>query len=187
MDFSKELTSWVNEHTAELLSWALHRTSDKQAAEDLVQETFLAAAEQFASFNRASQPRTWLFAILNNKIAGYFRSKSRHESVRLEDNDDTAAFFTDKQQWRRDAVPLPWNGMDDHLFNDTDFIEVFERCLGDLPPQWHTCLTSKYIGDRPAGDICQELGISTTNYWQVLHRAKLRMRKCLEEHWFAKK
>lgn len=66
-----QLTSWVKEYTRDMLSWARHKVKDTAAAEDLVQDTFLAAAEQIDTFRNDSSPRTWLFSILNNKIAGY--------------------------------------------------------------------------------------------------------------------
>jgi len=54
-----------------------------------------------------------------------------------------------------------------------------------LPGQWHTCVRMKYLLDKSGDEICQELGIATTNYWQIIHRAKLQLRRCIESNWFA--
>lgn len=183
----QELTNWVNAYTKEMLSWAVRRTSNATVAEDLVQETFLVAAERIGSFRRDSHPRTWLFGILNNKIREYYREKSRLPISASETEDPVSGFFADEGHWKRESAPAPWNDDDDeHLLKNEEFVKIFEACLAELPSEWHTCLTAKFIHNRRADEICQELGISTTNYWQIIHRAKLKMRACLENHWFKK-
>jgi RNA polymerase sigma-70 factor (TIGR02943 family) len=187
MDSHEELTSWVTSYTRELLSWAARRTGDIPAAEDLVQETFLVAAERFAEFRRESLPRTWLFAILNNKIAEYFRRKGRMQISPLDPGDPANLLFAADGHWKDETAPRSWESDEGPLFDNPGFVRVFEECLASLPPEWHGCLTSKFIHNRPADEICQELGISPTNYWQIIHRAKLKMRKCIELGWFDRK
>lgn len=177
------IARWVKEHTAELLSWAYHRTSDMQTAEDMVQETFLAALERLSSFRSDSHPKTWLFGILNNKIADHHRRGVRHRIVPLE-NHEQSEFFDEHGHWKRGAAPAAWDDTADHLLDDETFRAAFLECLEKLPGPWHTCLTLRYIKDISPDTICQELGITATNYWQIVHRAKLNMRKCLQKEWF---
>ena len=186
LDFDQELTQWVRTYTKEMLSWASRRTSNVAVAEDLVQETFLVAAEKISSFRRDSHPRTWLFGILNNKIAEHYRNESRMQTSSLEPEDPALGIFSNAGDWKPQSVPLPWQPNDEHLLDNALFVRVFEECLAELPQEWHRCLTSKFIENRSAEDICQELGLSTTNYWQIIHRAKLKMRTCLQHHWFEK-
>lgn len=63
-----QFTTWVNSFTDDLMSWAHHKTSSKETAEDLVQETFLSAFNSFDNFKNNSSPKTWLLSILNHKI-----------------------------------------------------------------------------------------------------------------------
>lgn len=76
------IESWVKLYTGSLYDWALFKTSYKETAEDLVQDTFLAAKLQFEKFKQNSSAKTWLFAILNNKIKDYYRNKYK-QSVQM--------------------------------------------------------------------------------------------------------
>lgn len=172
---------WVELYTDELYTWAMHKTGTKETAEDLVQETFLAACQSFSRFEGRSEVKTWLFSILNNKIAGYFRKKMNEP---VADNADLNTYFTPDGEWKTGERPLPWP--DGELLDDAQFRKVLDRCLENLPATWHSALRLKYLETKKGDVICQELGISPTNFWQVLHRAKLQMRKCLELHWFKK-
>ena len=69
------LSQWVESYTENLHSWAFHKVSDGELAKDLVQDTFLAAAEKIESFKGDSSPKTWLFSILNHKIIDHYRKK----------------------------------------------------------------------------------------------------------------
>ena len=82
MDAIKEdskitIENWVNQYSDALFSWAYYKTSSKETAEDLVQDTFLAAYHKIDSFKGNSQPKTWLFSILNNKIIDYYRLSAK--------------------------------------------------------------------------------------------------------------
>jgi RNA polymerase sigma-70 factor (ECF subfamily) len=186
-DNQEELTSWVKEYTKEMLSWAFHRTSDIHIAEDLVQETFLVATEKFSTYRHDSHPRTWLYAILNNKIAESYRMNGRTKAISIGHLPDLPESFSEDGKWKPDSIPLPWENADEQLFDKPEFTQIFERCLADLPVEWHACLSAKFLENRPAENICQELSLTTTNYWQIIHRAKLKMRSCLEQHWFLRK
>jgi RNA polymerase sigma-70 factor (TIGR02943 family) len=177
-----DLARWVEEYTSGLFSWALHKTSDEELAKDLVQDTFMAAAERLASFRGDSSPKTFLFSILNNKIIDHYRKKV-NKPVNIEDQ-NLSSFFNENGEWRNEKKPRDWHEEEENLLDDDKFQTVLQDCIGKLPENWNTCVTSKYLMEKKAEEICQDLGITTTNYWQMMHRAKLQLRECIEKNWF---
>ena len=177
-------TFWVQSYSDSLYSWALHKTSNKETAEDLVQETFLVAVKSFEKFKGDSNPKTWLFSILNNKISDHYRKSYRMPVV----NNDTILniFFENSERWRKDQMPQKWTDDTDNLLDDVEFKQELDNCLKKLPPNCFSAIQLKFIEEKKGNVICQELGVSDTNFWQILHRAKLQMRKCLELNWFKK-
>jgi len=182
--------SWVKLYTNSLYSWALFKTSSKETAEDLVQETFLTAYQQFEIFRGDSGPKTWLLAILNNKIKAHYRKK--YQQIDINKDHDTATkdlgifnqLFDDDDRWKDKEKPISWNADEDHLLDNREFNMVLTSCLGKLPDNWRSAVNLKYIEQKKGELICQELDIAPTNFWQILHRAKLQLRKCLEINWF---
>jgi RNA polymerase sigma-70 factor (ECF subfamily) len=177
-------TFWVQLYSDSLYSWALHKTSNKETAEDLVQETFLIAIKSFDKFKGDSNPKTWLFSILNNKINDHYRKSYRMPVV----NNDTILdiFFESSERWRKDQMPQKWTDDTDNLLDNVEFQQELDNCLKKLPPSCFSAIQLKFIEEKKGNVICQELGITDTNFWQILHRAKLQMRKCLELNWFEK-
>ena len=180
----QSLVDWVNMFTADLLSWASHKVSNTELAKDLVQDTFLAASEKMGSFRGDSSPKTWLFSILNNKIIDYYRSKVK-QTVNLE-NQTLNNFFTSDGEWLEDRKPGTWNDDEGHLLDNDDFNLALKQCLDALPEKWSLTVKLKYLLSKKGEEICQELGISPSNYWQIMHRAKLQLRECIENNWFKK-
>ena len=185
------LKEWVSSYADDLYRWALAKTSDKESSEDLVQETFLAAIKAIEKFEGNSQPKTWLFSILNNKIMDYHRKKFRaltvNQSNFLRNEDDAELsneLFDRYGTWKDVAKPSNWGEMDPHLLDNSDFTEVLERCMKELPGTWFSAVQYKYLEEKDAKLICQELEITTSNYWQMIHRAKLHLRDCIENSWF---
>ena len=181
------IKDWVIAHSDALYTWALSKTSSIEIAEDLVQETFLAATVSYEKFQNRSNPRTWLFSILNNKIIDHYRKKanspvSLNQTTEQQANEYTDSLFDKKGKWNSDETQSIW-GNEKHLLDDVDFNETMKFCMGDLPVKWRIAISSKYLLERTAEEICQELELTTTNYWQVIHRAKLLLKKCIEKHW----
>ncbi len=118
------LKNWVADYADDLFGRALYLTSHRETAEDLVQETFLAAAQQLARFSGKSSPRTWLHAILRNKVADYFRDRYRKSpntqpETAVEDN-----FFTPEGTWRPEAMPAEWDDSPANLLDNPNFTTV---------------------------------------------------------------
>lgn len=184
----KVLETWVNQYSDELFSWALYKTSSKETAEDLVQETFLAAFNKIDTFQGKSQPKTWLFSILNNKVIDYYRSsatKKEKQTFSISENSGyelSDGLFNENENWKNNDVNPIWD-QEEELLDNPDFNIVMQGCMEDLPQKWKYAITSKYLTDKNADEICQELEITVSNYWQVVHRAKLLLKKCLEMKW----
>lgn len=184
MEQNTILKNWVTDYADDLFRRALYLTSHRETAEDLVQETFLAAAQQLEHFGGKSSPRTWLYAILKNKVADHFRERYRKMPDAPLGTDAENDFFTPEGAWRPEAMPAEWDDSPANLLDNPNFGLVLEGCLGHLPRTWHDVVVLKFLEARKGIEICQELGITTTNFWQILHRAKLQLRLCLEQHWF---
>jgi RNA polymerase sigma-70 factor (TIGR02943 family) len=179
-----DLKSWVNSYTKDLSDWAFHKLSDPELAKDLVQETFLAAFEKIGSFKGDSSPKTWLFSILNHKIIDIYRKRAK-QPVNT-DNQVFAKFFDQDGDWLEEKKPKDWHEDEKHLLDDFDFQSVLKKCLDELPEKWNTCVKLKYLSEKSGEEICQEVGIAPTNFWQIVHRAKLQLRDCVENNWFNK-
>jgi len=183
MENKDALSSWVNDYTTDLYARAASKVSDKELAADLVQETFLAAAEKIDTFRGESNPKTWLFSILNHKIIDHYRQKVKHP-VQFEDN-TLAQFFGEDHEWKESKKPGTWQvDNETNLLDDDNFNSVLKQCLDALPETWNICVKLKYLSEKKGDDICQELDISPSNYWQIIHRAKLQLRECIDKNWF---
>jgi len=183
----KILEDWVNQYADGLFSWAFHKTSSKEMAEDLVQETFLSAYNSYDSFEKRSNPKTWLFSILNNKIIDYYRKKARtFTSVESDIEKDsfqiTESIFDKNQNWKPSGFEDVWE-KEQNLLDDPEFIKIFDDCIKDLPDKWNLAVLAKYRLGKEAAEISQELNITPSNYWQIIHRSKLLLKKCIEKQW----
>ena len=184
---NKTIESWYHLHADELFGWALYKTSSKEMAEDLVQETFFSAVKGFKNFRSDSQPKTWLFAILNNKIIDYYRKRtqtSSGENTRREQQfiKQTHSFFDAQQNWKISGKEVAWEE-EEHLLDDREFNITLDQCVEKLPDNWRLAVVSKYLSDKTTDQICQEMGVSLSNYWQIIHRAKLNLKKCIDHNW----
>jgi len=176
-----DLTNLVEMHTSDLYAWAYHKVSDAELAKDLVQDTFLAAVEKLETFKGDSSAKTWLFAILNNKIIDVYRKKVNQPI--LVDEQNLAKFFDESGSWIKSQSPSNWHNDDINLLDDDDFQKVLKKCLDALPEKWNLSVKLKYLTGKKGEEICQELNIAPTNFWQIIHRAKLQLRNCVENNW----
>lgn len=177
-----DLSKWVEEYTSVLYSWAFYKVSNAELAADLVQDSFLAAAEKINSFKGDSSPKTWLFSILNHKIIDHYRKKS-HQTVNLE-NQSLSIFFEADGDWQESRKPKDWKEENEkHLLDDVEFQKILAKCIDSLPEKWSTCVKLKYLIEKKGEEICQELDITPSNFWQIIHRAKVQLRDCIEKNW----
>lgn len=184
------ISLWVNEYTDSLYDWALFKTSDSFIAEELVQETFIAAFNSLEKFNEKSHPRTWLFGILNHKILDHYRSSNKNNETtftqhHLETSDDDMSIFFDKKEhWELSLKFKQWTESDQELLDNPEFCEILSKCISNLKADSQAIIRLKFVDGEKSEIICQDLGITPTNLWQIIHRSKLQLRKCLDLHWF---
>ncbi|MGE5190457.1 MAG: sigma-70 family RNA polymerase sigma factor [Gemmatimonadota bacterium] len=177
-------SEWVDRYGDYLFRYALPRVRDRAQAEDLVQETFLAALRQRGSFSGASSEATWLVAILKHKIVDHFRRQSREAPRAAGDGSDPPGNdpFDANGHWA--AGPAEWGANPADLLRQKDFLEQLARCLAGLNPVQANAFTLREIEGEAPGEICKVLNVTETNLWVILHRARMRLRRCLETRWF---
>ena len=168
--------------------FATLQLGDAQSAEDAVQEALMGAFKNQEAYAGKASLKTWVFAILKHKIADVLRSRQRTQStyVQIGEGDeeaDLSELFDSRGHWDSDEHPASWGNPTSSL-EDKQFWKVFELCLDGLPPQQgRAFMMREYVGLEPA-EVCTALAISTTNLHVMLHRARLRLRECLENRWF---
>ncbi|MBI3897750.1 MAG: sigma-70 family RNA polymerase sigma factor [Gammaproteobacteria bacterium] len=178
---------WLDEHGDALYSYAYLRLRDRDAAEDLVQETLLGALRTQQGFAGQSSERTWLIGILKHKLIDYWRRLARQpaETPVGDDTDDDLLERVfdarDRDHWRTD--PSPWRDPDAAL-QQQQFWQVLTDCIAALPAAQARAFSLCEIEGTDGGEACKVLGVASTNLWVMLHRARLRLRQCLENHWF---
>jgi RNA polymerase sigma-70 factor (ECF subfamily) len=179
-----DIRSAVESQRRYLLRYASLQLRDRSAAEDVVQETLLAALTAKAGFAGRSNLRTWLTGILKHKIIDFIRRASREAPLGAEeDASDPDALFDETGHWRE--PPPAWTDPDASL-EQRQFFEVLEDCLGRLPAKTaRTFMMREHLGCE-TDEICKELGVTPTHCWVLLYRARVALRECLQTNWFGK-
>lgn len=176
-------SDWISNYADALYAYAKPRVNDAQLAEDLVQETFLSAWKAREGFKGEASEKSWLFTILKHKIIDHYRKKSKEIIHSASEQDATDDFFNQAEHWTEKDQPLNWgvDGLDS--LQQKEFLTVLEGCKKKLQHLQQAVFVMKYIEDLDAADICKELNITPSNYWVLIHRAKLGLRACLEKNW----
>lgn len=182
--------NWVDEHGDYLFGYALLRVRDRELAEELVQETFLAALKARHNFAGQSSEKTWLVGILKHKIIDHFRRVSREHSVAdFEANAREEDLFRQTGEWvdhwKPESAPKEWANDPSRLLEQKEFWEIFKRCLAELPPRLAQAFTLREIDGISSEEICEILNISANNLWVMLHRARALLRRSMEVNWLA--
>ncbi len=181
----------LSAHRPVLLRYALLQLRDSELAEDAVQETLLAALQSTAGFEGKSGLRTWLIGILKHKIADQLRHSSREcllpmieqDNEQLEETEEDD-FFLKNGQWN--SSPNTWASPEASL-QKLEFWAIYETCQNNLPAKMARVFMLRELVGLDADEICRDTGLSDANYWVTLHRARLRLRECLEILWFNSK
>lgn len=180
----------VETHRGYLMRYALAQLRDASAAEDAVQETLLAALEGSSAYAGRSALRTWLTGILKHKIIDHLRRQSREQppvadgEARTGEAEAADDYFADDGHWR--DAPSKWSDPD-RAFENRQFWATFELCSRMMPARMAKVFAMREVLELSTEEICKELGITATNCWVLLHRARLSLRACLEAKWFGKR
>lgn len=181
-------TAFLNDLRRQMVKFATMQLSNSHAAEDAVQEALIGALKNAKSFAGRAALKTWVFAILRNKIVDSLRQKQRmvDASSLLREDDESEDFselFDNKGMWQADEKPATW-GNPQNALHQNQFWKVFEACLEGLPGNQARVFMMKEFIELDAAEICTAVGITTTNLNVMMHRSRLRLRECLENTWF---
>ena len=175
--------NWVDLYGDILYRIALSRVNDSSVAEDLVQETFLAALGAYKNFKGRSTLRTWLIAILKNKFVDYIRNKVREQaSAEVE----SLAIVGGRSYKRQEQWPLrcyEWTNNPIKLYAQKEFMDTLYNCLAKLPGRLAETFVMREIDGLSTKEICEALNITAANCWVMLHRARRGLRPCTETCW----
>jgi RNA polymerase sigma-70 factor (TIGR02943 family) len=178
---------WVANYSDYLMRYTYYRVNDKALAEDLVQDTFLSALNARDSYKGLAGEKTWLVSILKNKIIDHYKKASTKNESPLQLTSEEAPsydhFFDKKRMghWQNDTSPGVWEAQAEN--NTKEFYSILDSCLQKLPAKWKGIFTMSLLDESDSGFVCKEFNLTSSNFWVIMHRAKLQVRECLEKNW----
>jgi RNA polymerase sigma-70 factor (ECF subfamily) len=167
--------TWMDLYGDILYRFALSRVKDSMAAEDIVQETFLAALGAYKNFKGHSTLRTWLIAILKNKSVDHIRKKVREQG---RDKVESLAYLVGRNFSGQGEWPLrccKWPNTPWTLYARKEFMDTLYKCLSKLPGRLAEIFIMREIDGLSTKEICEALNITATNCWVMFHRARRRL------------
>lgn len=182
---SSEPDRWVDEHADFLYRYALIRVRRREVAQDLVQETLLAALKGRSDFDGRSPERGWLCGIMKNKVCDYFRKLGRETS--MTDLEALSGEFSEKfvdGGWIHVTGPKEWKPASDEVMHRAEFWATLRKCLGKLPERVAHVFVLREVDGISSKEVCEIAAVSESNLWVMLHRARMALRECLEVNWF---
>jgi RNA polymerase sigma-70 factor (ECF subfamily) len=182
-----DFASSCNTHRGYLLRVAMLQLRDNDLAEDVVQDTLLAALQGATGFSGRSSLKTWLTGILKHKIVDAIRRKAREPAFATFEEesqlDDFDALFDNTGHWEN--PPADWGDPESQL-SRRQFFDIVQFCLEKLPPNTARVFMMREVMELTGDEICKELTITSTNLWVILYRARVALRQCLEQNWFGR-
>ena len=173
---------WIDLYSDYLFNYTISRVSDREIAQDLVQDTFLAALKSMKNFKGEASERTWLISILKRKIIDHYRkinSKKGKAEVRITYNDSES-----EGDWLEERVADPFDKTAEDTLQNTELGDAIHNCLEKLPQKQADVFKMKTILGYETEVICNELNITASNLWVIIHRARTAMADCLKQNWF---
>lgn len=175
---------WVSNYSDYLYNYALYKVSNQEIAQDLVQDTFMAGLKGAKSFQGNSTEKTWLVSILKRKIIDHYRKETvRKNTSSIDYQSPFNANGVYKNHWSDEGAPGKWNFDTKNNLEIEEFQQVLALCLSYLPEKWRNAFHLKMMEDMSGEEICKEMDLSSSNLWVIIHRAKLKMRDCIEKNW----
>jgi RNA polymerase sigma-70 factor, ECF subfamily len=183
---------WIDEHGDYLFRYAMVRLRNDALAEDCVQETLLSALEALDSYGGKSTERTWLTGILKHKVIDHFRKHSRE--VPLDPSETDLSEFDPlferddefKDHWNDYLSPRIWRRSPDEALQENEFFGVLQACMSKLPERVASVFALREMNELETDEICELLAVSQSNFWVMMHRARMALRRCIEINWFMK-
>ena len=189
MNAPASVESQLAEHRNYLLRFARLQLRNDAWAEDAVSETLLAALSKPQSFGNKSQLKTWLVGILKHKVLDTFRHNAREVSLDVAPDSDGQEEL-DSLMFKADGhfaqAPASWGNPEQDL-SSRQFFAVLEACTDTMPVALGRVFLMREWLELSSEEICKELNLTSTNLYVQLHRARLRLRECLELNWFGQR
>lgn len=173
---------WIDLYSDYLYNYTIVRVNDKIIAEDIVQDTFLAGLKSMKNFKGQASERTWLVSILKRKIIDYYRkinSNKGQAEVKINFSTDE-----DEGDWLQNRVADPFDKTAEDTLQNEELGNAIYNCLDKLPSKQAQVFKLKTIQGFDTETICNELNITASNLWVIIHRARTAMASCLEKNWF---
>jgi RNA polymerase sigma-70 factor (ECF subfamily) len=170
---------WVDQYGDLLFRYARLRVTDRSDCEELVQETFLAALKGKENFRGQCDFATWLVGILKHKIMDHFRRQQRNQTDALPEDSTVDAMFSGLGKWKK--FPRRWHIDPQDSAMESEVLPALQRCMEALPESQRRAFVLNIIDEQKVEEVCKTLQVSSTNLYVLLHRARLRLRDCLEK------
>ncbi len=178
-------SEWIETYGDYLYRYALSRLRDINAAEETLQETFLAGIRYQGQFKGLGSQRAWLLGILKRKIIDYVRSRTRQNNVTADEGDSDLEnrLFDESGFWRKGANK--WGAEPGRELERRELWQVVRECLTHVPDTQADVFVLSVMEGMSTEEICAELDISQSNLWVRLHRARLHLASCVNFRWYA--
>ena len=177
--------NWIKNYSDYLLNYTVVRVDGRELAKDLVQETFFAGLKSMKNFKGEASERTWLISILKRKIIDHYRkinSNKGKAEVRMNYNSDSEA----EGDWLEERVADPFDKTAEDKLENSELGNAIYDCLDKLPEKQAEVFKMKTILGYDTETICNELEITASNLWVIIHRARTALAGCMEKNWFNK-
>ncbi|WGK63582.1 sigma-70 family RNA polymerase sigma factor [Croceiramulus getboli] len=176
-------TQWVQKYSDYLFNYTITRVNDRELANDLIAETFLAGLKSMKNFKGEAAERTWLIAILKRKIIDHYRksnSKKGQAEVRMGYTHDES-----EGDWLEERVADPYDRNAEDKMENEELGGAILTCLSKLPERQSVIFKMKTMDGMDTETICNEFNITSSNLWVIIHRARTAMASCLEDNWLS--
>lgn len=183
---------WIDLYGDTLFRFAFLRLRDETLAEDMVQETLLAAIQSLDKFAGGASELTWLVSILKHKIIDYYRKNCREIQFSEEDTDLSGFdhFFKREDEWdghwRINLRPVGISETPEAILERAEFWAVMKNCLSALPARVANVFALREMDGLTSEEICEVMCLSPNNFWVIMHRARMQLRTCVEFKWLRK-
>jgi len=176
---------WLTEHGDYLYRYAISRISDHAQAEDLIQETLIIALDKIGQFKGQSSEKTWLTGILKYRILDYYRHRSRMWKFPISGDDPDRDWFDEDGHWNRthQEAGMEWEPDPSCHLDRKEFMETLHVCISQLPEKTAAAFVQRELEYQETLDILDNLKISESNLWVLLHRARNLLKHCIRSKW----
>ncbi|SDS05011.1 RNA polymerase sigma-70 factor, ECF subfamily [Gillisia sp. Hel1_33_143] len=177
-----DATKWVDKYSDYLFNYTIVRVNDREVANDLISETFLAGLKSMKNFKGEATERTWLISILKRKIIDHYRrinSKKGKAEVKINYSEDG-----NDGDWLEEQAPDRFDKTAEDVMENEELGLAILSCMDNLTEKQAKIFKMKTIDGFDTDTICNEFDITPSNLWVIIHRARVTLSECLEKNWF---